>query len=46
MQTTTAGVETRDYLGGLEFVNALPETYNFGDGRVVWLPEPDAVIEQ
>jgi RHS repeat-associated protein len=28
--------ETRHYLGGLEFVDGEPESYNFGDGRIVY----------
>ena len=36
--------EVRHYLGGIEFVDGKPESYNFGDGRIVYeeglLPRP------
>jgi hypothetical protein len=37
--------ETRHYLGGLEFVDGEPESYNFGDGRIVWIPVMDSTTQ-
>ncbi len=36
IEADTALSETRHYLGGIEFVDGNPESYNFGDGRIVY----------
>ncbi len=36
IEADTALTETRHYLGGLEFKDGQPESYNFGDGRIVY----------
>ncbi len=36
IEADTVLSETRHYFGGIEFVDGNPESYNFGDGRIVY----------
>lgn len=45
-RTLSEEPETRFYLGGVEWVEGLPQTYNFGDGRIYWEEEDQLTGEQ